>query len=221
MSSLSDKNTRSGPRPRLEGLSDLIFGLALSLTAYSLLTRPPTTMAQLATDLLSFSFSFLILISVWLRYTGIMSVLPVENTTTRVLNVATLFTVSLEPYLFNLVTLFSRANETVIVEYTSAFFAVDMASLVIILTFFVHELTVEEKHLIKTELVKPTKRVRNSMVLSTLIFLSTLAPQFWQWRIQNVPLRFYMWLIPIIIFWVGRLPGEPKTANPAQQQKTN
>jgi uncharacterized membrane protein len=180
-------------------------------------------MAQLATDLLSFSFSFLILISVWLRYTGIMSVLPVENTATRVLNVAMLFTVSFEPYLFNLVTLFSRANETVIVEYASVFFAVDMALLVIILTLFVHELTVEEKHLIKAELVEPTKRVRNSMVLSALIFLSTVALQFWQWRIQNVPLRFYLWLIPIIIFWVGRLPEKPKIANPelAQQQKTN
>jgi uncharacterized membrane protein len=211
---LSDKEVRSGPRPRIEGLSDLIFGLALSLTAYSLLTRPPTTTTQLATDLLSFSFSFLILISVWLRYTGIMSVLPVENTTTRVLNVAMLFTVSLEPYLFNLVTLFSRASETVIVEYASIFFAVDMASLIIILTFFVHELTVEEKQLIKPELVEPTRRVRNSMVLSALLFLLTMAPQFWQWRIQNIPLRFCIWLIPIIIFWVGRLPEKPETQKP-------
>jgi uncharacterized membrane protein len=214
LSLLSDKNTWSGPRPRIEGLSDLIFGLALSLTAYSLLARPPTTMTQLATDLLSFSFGFLILISVWLRYTGIMSVLPMENRTTRLLNVAMLFTVSLVPYLFNLVTLFARANETVIVEYASVFFAADMASLISILTFFVHELTVEEKQLITAELVEPTKRVRNSMVLSALVFLLTMAPQFWQWRILNLPLRFYLWLIPIIIFWIGRLPGKP------QRQKT-
>jgi uncharacterized membrane protein len=216
---LSDRNLRLAPRPRLEGLSDLIFGLALSLTAYSLLTRPPTTTTQLATDLLSFTFSFLILISVWLRYTGIMSVLPVENTRTRLLNVVMLFTVSLEPYLFNLVSLFSRANETLIVEYASEFFAVDMAALIITLTFFVHELTVEEKHLIKAELVEPTKRVRNSMILSAFLFLSTIAPQLWQWRIQNVPLRFYLWLIPLLIFWVGRLPEKPKTANLKSAQK--
>jgi hypothetical protein len=142
-----------------------------------------------------------------------MSVLPIENTRTRLLNVAMLFTVSLEPYLFNLVSLFSRANETLIVEYASEFFAVDMAAVIITLTFFVHELTVEEKHLIKTELVEPTKRVRNSMILSAFLFLSTIAPQLWQWRIQNVPLRFYLWLIPLLIFWVGRLPEKPKTVN--------
>jgi len=220
---LSDRNLGYDPRPKIEGLSDLIFGLALSLTAYSLLTRPPITMTQFATDVLAFTFSFLILISVWLRYTGIMSVLPIENRTTRLLNVAMLFTVCLEPYLFNLVSLFSRATDTIIVEYASVFFAADMASLVIILTFFVHELTVEEKQLIKPELVEPTRRVRNSMVLSAFLFFLTMAPQFWQWRILNIPLRFYLWLIPVLIFWVGRLPEEPKTANleSAQKQKAN
>ena len=208
---MSDREVRFGPRPRIEGLSDLIFGLALSLTAYSLLTRPPTQLTQLGVDILSFTFSFLILISVWLRYTGIMSVLPMENRTTRLLNVAMLFCVSLVPYLFNLVTLYSRASETIVVEYASVFFALDMASLVAILTFFLHELTLEESQLIAPELVKPYKKVRNSMILSALLFLLTMAPQFWQWRIQNLPFRFYLWLIPIAIFWVGRLPEKPKT----------
>jgi uncharacterized membrane protein len=190
-------------------LSDLIFGLALSLSAYSLLTRPPATLTNLASDLLSFTFSFLILISVWIRYTGIMSVLPLENTTTNMLNVAMLFSVSLVPYLFNLVTLFGRANETVVVEYASVFFAADMAALVFILAFFVHELALEEKQLIAAELVEPYRRVRNIMFVSTLLFLLTMVPQFWQWRIQNVPLRFYLWLVPIAVFWIGRLQKGP------------
>ncbi|MGA3192366.1 MAG: TMEM175 family protein [Candidatus Bathyarchaeia archaeon] len=190
-------------------MSDLIFGLALSLSAYSLLTRPPATLTNLASDLLSFTFSFLILISVWIRYTGIMSVLPLENTTTNMLNVAMLFSVSLVPYLFNLVTLFGRANETVVVEYASVFFAADMAALVFILAFFVHELALEEKQLIAAELVEPYRRVRNIMFVSTLLFLLTMVPQFWQWRIQNVPLRFYLWLVPIAVFWIGRLQKGP------------
>lgn len=206
---MSDKNGQSSPRPRIESLSDLIFGLALSLSAYSLLTRPPATLTNLASDLLSFTFSFLILISVWIRYTGIMSVLPLENTTTNMLNVAMLFSVSLVPYLFNLVTLFGRANETVVVEYASVFFAADMAALVFILAFFVHELALEEKQLIAAELVEPYRRVRNIMFVSTLLFLLTMVPQFWQWRIQNVPLRFYLWLVPIAVFWIGRLQKGP------------
>jgi hypothetical protein len=138
-----------------------------------------------------------------------MSVLPLENRTTRMLNVAMLFSVSLVPYLFNLVTLYGRANETVVVEYASLFFAADMAALVFILAFFVHELALEEKKLIAAELVEPYRRVRNFMVLSTLLFLLTMAPQFWQWRIQNVRLRFYLWLLPIAVFWIGQLQEAP------------
>jgi uncharacterized membrane protein len=205
-----DNNRQSGPRPRIESLSDLIFGLALSLSAYSLVTRPPATLTGLATDLLSFTFSFLILISVWIRYTGIMSVLPMENRTTRTLNIAMLFSVSLVPYLFNLVTLYGRSTETVVVEYASILFAADMAALVFILSFFVHELAIEEKQLIAAELMEPYRRVRNFMILSTLLFLLTMAPQFWQWRVQNVPLRFYLWLVPIAVFWIGRLQEAPK-----------
>ena len=207
---MSNNNRHSGPRPRIESLSDLIFGLALSLSAYSLLTRPPATLTNLASDLLSFTFSFLILISVWIRYTGIMSMLPMENRATRTLNVAMLFSVSLVPYLFNLVTLFGHSNETVIVEYASVFFAADMAALMFIMAFFVHELAVEEKQLIAPELMEPYRTVRNFMILSTVLFLLTMAPQFWQWRIQNVPLRFYLWLVPIAIFWIGQLQEEPK-----------
>jgi hypothetical protein len=136
--------------------------------------------------------------------------LPMENRATRMLNAAMLFSVSLEPYLFNLVTLYAHANETVVVEYASVLFAADMAALVIILASFVHELAIEEKQLIAVELVEPYRRVRNSMALSTLLFLLTMAPQFWQWRVQDVPLRFYLWLIPIVIFWLGGLPEEPK-----------
>jgi uncharacterized membrane protein len=207
---LSDENKQTGARPRIEGLSDLIFGLALSLSAYSLLSRPPTTLTGLASDFLAFTFSFLILISVWVRYTAIMSVLPMENTATRILNVAMLFSVSLVPYLFNLVTLYGHATETVVVEYASVFFAADMAALVTILAFFIHELAVEEKQLIAPELMKPYKRVRNSMVISTFLFLLTMAPQFWLWNFQDVPLRFYLWLVPLAIFWVGRLPEKPE-----------
>jgi uncharacterized membrane protein len=191
----------------------LIFGLALSLSAYSLLTRPPATLTGLASDLLAFTFSFLILISVWIRYTSIMSVLPMENRTTQILNVAMLFSVSLLPYLFNLVTLYEHTNETVVVEYASAFFAADMAALVVILAFFIHELAVEERQLIARELMEPYRRVRNSMVISTVLFLFTMVPEFWDWRFLGVPVRFYLWLIPIAIFWVGRLPEKPEQLN--------
>jgi uncharacterized membrane protein len=210
---LSGNNGRSSPRPRIESLSDLIFGLALSLSAYSLLSRPPTQLIGIATDIIAFTFSFLILIFVWMGYTSIMSVLPVENRTTKLLNVMMLFSVSLEPYLFNLVSLYGHASETEIVQYASLLYALDMATLVIILAFFTHELAIEEKQLIAVELMKPYRKVRNSMLISASLFLLTMAPQFWDWRFQEMPLRFFLWLIPLTVFWIGRIPEGPATYN--------
>jgi len=209
---VSGNSVRVRPRPRIESLSDLIFGLALSLSAYSLLSRPPTQLTEVIGDIIAFTFSFLILISVWTRYTSIMSVLPMENRTTRSLNVIMLFSVSLEPYLFNLVTLFGHASETEIVHYASILYPLDMAALMTVLAVFTHELAIEERQLIAVELLEPFKKVRNLLFISAGLFLLTLLPQFWLWRIQNVPLRFYLWLIPLVVFWVGRsLEGSPRS----------
>src|SRR5216683_5236822 len=89
------------PRPRIQSLSDLIFGLALSIGALNLITSKPTDTSLLFGSIATFGFSFLILIFVWFRYSEIMSVLPVETTRTRALNTIMLFLVAIEPYLFN------------------------------------------------------------------------------------------------------------------------
>src|SRR6184192_2868949 len=103
---MSDTSGRPGealqhPRPRIQSLSDLIFGLALSIGALNLIaSKPPDTPALLG-NIATFGFSFLVLILVWFRYTEIMSVLSVETTRTRALNTIMLFLVAIEPYLFN------------------------------------------------------------------------------------------------------------------------
>jgi hypothetical protein len=79
------------PRPRIESLSDLVFGLALSVGAISLISRLPSSPVGIVYDIVEFGFSFLILITVWISYTSIMSVLPLEDATTITLNVILLF----------------------------------------------------------------------------------------------------------------------------------
>ena len=103
------EDTIQRPRPRIQSLSDLIFGLALSIGALNLITSKPADTAALFGSIATFGFSFLILIFVWFRYTEIMSVLPVETTRTRALNTVMLFFVAIEPYLFqsDLVRLYS------------------------------------------------------------------------------------------------------------------
>src|SRR6266705_5184687 len=57
------------PKPRIESLSDLIFGLALSIGALALIAQPVLTAGDLLRDLLDFAFGFIVLIVVWVRYT--------------------------------------------------------------------------------------------------------------------------------------------------------
>jgi uncharacterized membrane protein len=110
-----------------------------------------------------------------------------ENRTTIMLNILLLFLVSLEPYLFNLVSLFGHVAETPSLMYASVLYALNMAGLVAILAFFTHELATEEKRLIAPELLRTYKNIRNYLFLAAGIFLLTMLPQFWEWRIMDIP----------------------------------
>ena len=192
------------PRPRIETLSDLIFGLALSIGALSLISTPPTTPADIRSDILGFAFSFMILIYVWMSYTHIMSALPLETRTTMLLNIMMLFLVVIEPYLFYLVGLYGHTHESGMVDYASVIYAFDMGGLMAILAFFNHELSVEERNLVPQELLPRYKRARNRLFLSAGLFFLTALPQFWLWRIDDVPVRFYLWFAPLVVSWISR-----------------
>ena len=116
--------------PRLEGLADLVFGLALSIGAVFLIGSPPNTVPQLAGDVAEFGFSFLVLISVWLRYTRTMSVLRIEARWAVQLNIVLLFLVAIEPFLFNVA--FTRATQNAasgFANLVTAVYAVNLGSL--------------------------------------------------------------------------------------------
>jgi len=213
---LPENTSTSVPRPRLAELSDLIFGLALSIGAISFLTTRPQNTTEILADVVGFGFSFLILIFVWLRYTSIMSVLPVETSTTIFLNVIMLFLVSVEPYLFNLVNLFGHVDGSEVIDFASVVFALDMAGLMAILAFFTHQLSIEEKKLLSPELLWKYKRFRDSLFISAGLFLLTVLPLFWSLRIQGTPLRFYFWFVPVVVSWVRRV--SQKTPNNSNKE---
>ena len=203
---MSQNTEQSNPKPRIESLSDLIFGLALSIGALSLISKPPGSPAEIRSDIIGFTVSFVILISVWLRYTSIMSVLPMETTTTILLNVVLLFLVSIEPYFFDLLNIGPNPIQSQLVnlEYASVLFALDIAGLMAIMAFFTHILTVEEKKLVSIKLIRKYRLVRNSLFLAAGLFLLSALPQFWAWKIQGTAFRFYFWLVPLGIFWIRR-----------------
>src|SRR2546427_9212728 len=115
------------PRPRLETLSDLIYGLSLSIGAISLvITNSQSSSAgDINRNILEFLFVFLILITSWIIYTSDMSVLPIETRLVTFLNVVLLILVAIIPYLFDQTV--SLNNPLNVQGYASTLFTFDYA----------------------------------------------------------------------------------------------
>ena len=168
------------PRPRIQALSDLIFGLALSIGAITLLTQKPSGVIDLAVSLLVFGWAFFILALVWFRYTRVMSVLPVETGKMIGANMLLLFLVSIEPYLYNLIGVsFVSAPSQLDSGITTALYAADMGSMFLIIAYFTHEISIEERKLIPQKLLKSYRLQRNATTLVAALFLLSTLPIFW------------------------------------------
>jgi uncharacterized membrane protein len=196
------------PQPRIQSLSDLIFGLALSIGALILIGSRPSNAQELLGNIATFGFSFLILIFVWFRYTEIMSVLPVETTGTRALNSLMLFLVAIEPYLFNQLnfgfTLVPVAFSTLSQDVASATYALDLGAIWAILAAFTHVLTVEEKNLVAGDLLMKYRRLRSlELVVAAIFFISALPP-FWTAG-GGTSLRYVLWAATFFVRRTGNL----------------
>jgi uncharacterized membrane protein len=157
-------------RPRIQSLSDLIFGLALSIGAIQLVSNSlPANHAELLAAIGTFGFNFLILIGIWSRYTTTMSVMPVETAGLVRLNMLLLFLVAIEPYLFNLLGAQPLASSPLRQEISS-YYGLDIGGMNLILAYFAHILSQEEKKLIPTKLVQQFKVGRNLVFVAGLIF---------------------------------------------------
>ena len=187
-------------------LSDLIFGLALSIGSLSLLSRPAVNPSDVVADIFGFGFSFFILISVWLRYTTMVAAWPrerFERGTMMGLKILLLFFVSIEPYLLSLISFGPAAANQVLLAFTSQIYALDLTGLNGILGLFAQMLTKKEK-VIKPELIGGYTWLRNTQFLSAGLFALSALPIFWSWMIEGTPLRFYLWYAILVSIWISR-----------------
>src|SRR5690349_6978405 len=196
------------PRPRIETLADLIFGLSLSIGSIALIANPPNSTGEITTHIFAFAYTFFVLITAWLIYTTYMSVLPTETRTVTFLNVGLLLLVAIVPYLLNGVEVVNSNltpnSVSSIQNYSSTLFALDLAGILLILATFAHVISLEEKRLVAPELVTLFRNGRNRMVILAFLTLVSIAPQFWEWTLFGVPIRLYLWYPPLVSYWVGR-----------------
>lgn len=197
------------PRPRIETLADLIFGLSLSIGAIGLIADAPTSSGEINSHILAFAFTFLVLITAWIIYTTYMSVLPSETRVVMFLNVGLLLLVALVPYLLNSVELvnpsISAAESSALRDYSSTLFTLDLAGIMVVLAAFAHVISSEEKKLVAPELSTLFRNGRNRLLALSALVGVAIAPQFWQWTLLDVPVRLYVWYLPMISYWVGRI----------------
>jgi hypothetical protein len=176
-----------------------------------LIADSPSSPEEINSHIFAFVFTFLILITAWLIYTSQMSVLPLETRTVTFLNVILLLLVAVVPYLLNSVELvnpkLSSTESSVIRNYSSTLFALDLASILIILASFAQILASEEKKLVAPDLIGQLRGGRNRLLLLAALMGVSAAPQFWSWTLFEMPLRLYVWYIPLITYWGVRAIG--------------
>ena len=205
--SLENEGTK--PRPRIETLSDLVFGLALSIGAFALVSAPPVDGKGFYSDILTFGFNFVVLISMWIRYTRIMSALPIETRRTMFLNTFLLFTVSLEPFVFNILRSGNSASQPApsLYEAASSFFGIDVGAMMLIMGIFTLALADEEKRLVPKEMVSRLRSEAGIWFTSAGIFLVSAIPLFGKINvgeasIAGLSLRELLWVAALVISWV-------------------
>ena len=203
----SDEGTR--PRPRIESLSDLVFGLALSIGAFALVSNPPISDHGFYQDVGTFAFNFIVLISIWLRYTRIMSVLPVETRGTILLNGILLFTVALEPFIFNILRSFNTINppNPALFEAASSFFGLDVGAMMLIMAVFTLALADQENRLVPRSMLRQLQEEAVTWGVAGGLFLISAVPLFGKINVGGVvvsglSLRYLLWLLAIVFSWI-------------------
>jgi uncharacterized membrane protein len=195
-------------RVRIESLSDLVFGLALSFGALILIGSQPKNGLDLLVNVFIFGFSFMIVVWTWIGYTRTVAVLPPDAPFALPLNVGLLFCVALEPYLFYVVT----TSKTVeLANQFSIPYAVNAGFMFLFLAGLAYAVAKGERGREEDKRLHPDilRRFRRLMRLQSIvggIYLASALPIFWI-DTPIGPLRFLLWSSPFVLTFAFRRPG--------------
>jgi hypothetical protein len=194
---------------RIESLSDLVFGLALSIGSVFLIGKVPQTGQDLADDVLLFGFSFLILVMTWLGYSRTIAVLPVEVPFALLVNLLLLFCVALEPYLFFIL----QSVQTLdLLNSGSMAYALDVGVMFLLLSALAFLVVKEEGKTspngghprLHPVVLRRFRRVMKAEAIVGAIFVVSALPIFWTMTPIGY-LRFTLWYSSFVILPAGTL----------------
>src|SRR5438445_703248 len=150
-------------------------------------------------DLVDFAFGFIVLIAVWVRYTGSITYLTIETHGVLRLNILMLFLVAIEPYLFNQVfgSLSAPQVDRALANLASAAYAVDLSALMGVLASFEHLASQSPSIPPGSDIANSFLRYRNIHLLVAGVFLISLLP-----NLESV--RTLVWYVPLGILGAWR-----------------
>jgi uncharacterized membrane protein len=183
---------RTMQKYRIEGLSDLVFGLALSIGSLAMISQPVNDINDIRDGVLQFVFSFLIIVNVWVSYTNIISEIKVETEMDFRLNLALLMLVAIEPYLLFLL----GHDDREIQDWSSTAYAIDIGLIMLILAGLYHRRARPDS---SADSTKQYSMARNRYLGTAFIFLISALPIFWlQGIVFNINLRYLIWMLAIV-----------------------
>jgi hypothetical protein len=204
---LSESSAFPRVKLRIENLSDLVFGLALSIGSIVLISKLPQNPTELVTGIALFGASFVLVVWIWTGYTATVTALPYEVRGTFLLNIMLLFCVAIEHYVFYV----QSEAQSSLFEFSSSVYALDVGAMLFILAGLVRILLSEEKksspHALPPDRLRRFRRSVISLTAGGVVFAVSALPFFWVPLPLGESLRFYMWYVAIVVLFVAPRVG--------------
>jgi uncharacterized membrane protein len=177
----------------IEDLSNIVFGLALTVGTLTLIKPSEDSFTELISILGNFGLSFLVLLWFWWLYNRTMKDMAMDRQVKYVLNIVLLFLVIIEPYLLTIVSTVSGATA----------YAINLGTAMMIFVAFWH---LKLKETSPSDEVKrqTLRRGRNTMILSALVFYASTLLQLFP-IIASSGLQGLIWLMVLVLAMVYRL----------------
>jgi uncharacterized membrane protein len=179
----------------IEDLSNLVFGLALTLGAVALVRPDRNDFVQLFNIILNFALSFLIIIWMWYLYNRLINQLDMDRKSEVILNFILLFLVVIEPYLWTLINTSSGAT----------LYALDIGTALLILGGFSHFII--QKARMRGENVKQQMFGRSITFALALVFYVSIIPGLIS-ELQPYGVQGLIWLSVLLLAVLSRLRSD-------------
>ncbi len=180
-------------KKNIEDLSNLVFGLALTLGALTLVPPSGESFEELLSILLSFGLSFLIILWFWWIYNSAMKHTRMDRQSKYALNFVLLFLVVIEPYLLSISDKTSGATA----------YALDIGSALLIFVML-NQFSIEEIPAKDDAERERLTRSRNVLLICAFVFFASNLIQFVP-SLQSAGVQGLVWLSVLLIAFLSRL----------------